>query len=124
MRRRPAVAPWLTSLLVGAVLAASGCGPASDRAGGPAPTVARPTLSPVQQQPLTVVGRDFQPGEHVVLAAKGLRSEKAEADADESGAFTVSFQQLKPCDSITVVATGSKGSRASFNLSQTACAGT
>jgi len=58
------------------------------------------------------------------VTAKGLRSETVEAHAGDKGSFTVAFRHLKPCDSVTVVAAGAKGSRAEFNLSQLTCTGT
>jgi hypothetical protein len=79
---------------------------------------------PLHQQPLVVKGTGFQAGEKVALAAKGLHSSRAIATADGSGEFEATFHGLKNCDSVTVVATGSKGSRAQFNLSQIACADT
>jgi hypothetical protein len=117
------VARWRTSLAVVALplaLALTGCGREDLRGGGSGPA-ATPTLAPVQQQPLVVKGTGFRPGEKVVLAAKGLRSSHATARADEGGAFEATFRGLKNCDSVTVVAVGSKGSRAEFNLSQIAC---
>jgi hypothetical protein len=38
--------------------------------------------------------------------------------------FETAFHGLKACDSVTVAAVGSKGSRAEFNFSQIACTGT
>jgi hypothetical protein len=75
----------------------------------------------VQQRPLIVKGTGFRPGEEVELAAKGLRSSHATARADGSGEFGATFHGLKSCDSVTVVAVGSEGSRAELNLSQIAC---
>jgi hypothetical protein len=75
----------------------------------------------VQQQPLVVRGTGFRPGEKVTLAAKGLQSSHATARADGSGEFEATLRGLKNCDSVTVTAFGSKGSRAEFNLSQIAC---
>ena len=80
-----------------------------------------PQLAPTDQSPLTVKGTGFRPHEHVLLAAKGLKSSRAETTADSSGSFIASFKGLKSCDSITVSATGSKGSRTEFNLSQIVC---
>ena len=59
-----------------------------------------------------------------MLAAKGLQSSRATTRADGSGKFEATFHGLKNCDSVTVVAVGSQGSRAEFNLSQIACADT
>jgi hypothetical protein len=117
------VALWHTSLVAVLALAASACGQAADPSGSKT-TAAMPQLAPVQQQPLTVRGTGFQPGEKVRLAAKGLKSSLADATADADGAFEAAFHGLKECDSVTVTAVGSKGSRAEFNLSQIACTGT
>jgi hypothetical protein len=68
-----------------------------------------------------VKGTGFRPGERIELAAKGLRSSHATTRADASGELEATFHGLKSCDSITVVAVGSEGSRAELNLSQIAC---
>jgi hypothetical protein len=123
-RLRPVVALWRTSgaLALLAVVAA-GCGhdPSASPSGTAGTTASRAQIAPVQQQPLVVKGTGFQPGEKVALAAKGLHSSHATARADASGEFDARFKGLKSCDSITVVAVGSEGSRANFNLSQIAC---
>jgi hypothetical protein len=115
------VALWRTSAALALVaLVAGGCGH-DPSASSTATTAARPQIAPVQQQPTIVKGTGFQPGEKVELSAKGLRSSHATARADGSGEFEAIFHGLKSCDSVTVVAVGSKGSRAEFNLSQIAC---
>ena len=68
-----------------------------------------------------VEGRGFRPREKVTLAAKSRQSSLATARADDSGKFEATFHGLENCDSVTVVAVGSMGSRADFNLSQIAC---
>ena len=68
-----------------------------------------------------VEGTGFRPDEKITLAAKGRQSSLATARADGSGEFEATFHGLQNCDSVTVVAVGSKGSRAEFNLSQIAC---
>jgi hypothetical protein len=123
MPPRQVAALWRTSLVAVLALAASACGQAADPS-GPKTTAARPALMVVQQGPLTVQGTGFQPGEKVRLAAKGLQSSLADATAGAAGTFEASFDGLKECDSVTVTAVGSKGSRAEFNLSQIACTGT
>jgi hypothetical protein len=115
------VALWRTSAALAlAALLAGGCGhdPSSS---SPGTTAGRPQLVPVQQQPLVVKGTGFQPGEKVALSAKGLHSSHATATAGDSGAFEATLRGLKSCDSVTVTAIGSKGSRGEFNLSQIAC---
>jgi hypothetical protein len=121
------VALWRTSAALAlAALVAGGCGhdPSASSPGTTKTTAARAQISPVHQQPLVVKGTGFQPGEKVALAAKGLQSSRSTATADDSGQFEATFHGLKNCDSVTVVAVGSKGSRAEFNLSQIACVDT
>jgi hypothetical protein len=116
------VARWRTSLLAAlTVLVAAGCGQAAERRPAVSTTAARPTLAPVAQEPLRVEGTGFQPGEHVRVTAKAMQGETVETDADEGGAFHVTFRKVDSCDSVTVVAAGSKGSHAEFNLSQIVC---
>jgi hypothetical protein len=121
------VARWRTSAALALLaLAAGGCGH-DPSAGTPVTTettkttASRAQISPVQSQPLEVKGTGFQPGEKVALSAKGLQSSHTTATADSSGEFEATFHGLKNCDSVTVTAVGSKGSRAEFNLSQIAC---
>ena len=124
------MAPWRTSAALALVaLVAGGCGHdpsvgSSETTGTTVGTASRAQISPVQQQPLVVEGTGFQPGEKVPLAAKGLRSGHATATADDSGRFEATFRGLENCDSVTVTAAGSQGSRAEFNLSQIACVDT
>jgi hypothetical protein len=124
------VAPWRTSAALALVaLALGGCGHdpsagSSETTGTTTGTASRAQISVQQQQPLVVKGTGFQPGEKVTLAAKGLRSSHATATADDAGQFEATFHGLKNCDSVTVTAAGSKGSRAEFNLSQIACVDT
>jgi hypothetical protein len=115
------VAPWRTSAALALLaLVAGGCGH-DPSAGSTGITAARPQLVPVQQQPLTVKGTGFRPGEKVRLSAKGLRSSAATATADGAGEFEATLRGLKSCDSVNVYAVGSSGSRAQFNLSSIAC---
>jgi hypothetical protein len=123
------VARWRTSAALALLaLVAGGCG--HDPSAGPPgttattatkTTAARAQISPVQSQPLEIKGTGFQPGEKVALSAKGLQSSHTTARADSSGEFEATFDGLRNCDSVTVTAVGSKGSRAEFNLSQIAC---
>jgi hypothetical protein len=41
--------------------------------------------------------------------------------AGRRGSFVVTFRGVSACGSVTVTARGSRGSRASFNLSQIVC---
>jgi hypothetical protein len=124
------VARWRTSAALALVaLVLGGCGHdpsagSSETTVTTAGTASRAQISPVEQRPLVVRGTGFQPGETVTLAAKGLRSSHASATADDSGQFEATLHGLKNCDSVTVTAAGSKGSRAEFNLSQIACVDT
>jgi len=116
------VARWRTSAAAAAVvLIATGCGHtvASHEAAATQTVAAQPQLAPAGQKPLEVKGTGFQPGEKVQVTAKGGPSETAVADS--AGTFVVSLPGVDPCDSLTVAASGSKGSHAEFNLSQIAC---
>jgi hypothetical protein len=72
----------------------------------------------VSKVPLRVKGTGFVPGERVRVELVGRESRTVSASS--SGSFRVSFPSDR-CQSVTVKATGSKGSRASFNLSQPLC---
>jgi glucose/arabinose dehydrogenase len=118
------VARWRTSLAAAAlVLVATACGhtEASQPAAATTTVASRAQLAPTGQKPLTVKGTGFQPNEQVRVVAKGAKS--ATATADSSGTFVASLPGVDSCDSINVVATGSKGSHAEFNLSQIVCLG-
>lgn len=118
------MALWRTSALVAAVaLLAAGCGAAQKalHTTTPAPPAGKAQLAAKGQKPLTVEGTGFQPQEKVTVVAKGMQSQRASAQADENGTFEVTLDKLDNCDSITVTATGSKGSHAEFNLSQIVC---
>jgi len=118
------VARWRTSAAAAAVLLlATGCGQTAPRDEPAAATTgaARPQLAPSGQSPLTVKGTGFQPGEKVLVVTKGVPGQTARADS--SGAFVVTLPGVDSCDSINVVANGSKGSHAEFNLSQIVCRG-
>jgi hypothetical protein len=109
------------------VLVATSCGhtEASHRAAATtaATTTAPsgPQLAPSGQKPLAVKGTGFQPSEKVRVVANGTHS--ASTVADSSGSFVARLPGVNSCDSLTVVATGSKGSHAEFNLSQIVCLG-
>jgi hypothetical protein len=67
--------------------------------------------------PTTIVaGSGFRSGEVVRLTGVPTRQVRASA----KGTFTIRFRS-DPCSSLTVTATGSKGSRASVNYSQFSC---
>jgi hypothetical protein len=72
------------------------------------------------QNPLAVRGTYFRAHELVQLVVKG-RGSRLSVNAGAHGTFVAVFKDIVGCDSITVVARGSKGSRASVNLSQIVC---
>jgi hypothetical protein len=118
------VARWRTSgALALLALTATACGQtvrSSDSTPKNDPA-ARPVLRPTGQRPVVVRGEGFRPHERVRLTAKTLRATTVEATADANGAFSATIRGVSGCDSVTVTATGSQGSRAQFNLSQVVC---
>jgi hypothetical protein len=123
MPRPRVVARWRTSAAAALLLVATACGHTVDshEAASKTTVASRPQLAPTGQKPLTVKGTGFLPNEKVRVAAKGATT--ATAAADSSGTFAVRLPGVDPCDSITVVANGSRGSHAEFNLSQIVCLG-
>lgn len=82
----------------------------------PAKSDGRPQLAMTSMQPLTVAGRGFKSGEMIRISgdvAKRVR-------ASDAGAFTVRFPRAGRCG-VSIVAIGSRGSRASLNFSQLLC---
>jgi hypothetical protein len=82
----------------------------------------RARVEPVGQGPLRVRGTSFLPGELVRVALSGQTKKSRSVTADGRGSFRVLFRNVSSCDSVTVTATGSQGSRAGFNLSSYVCA--
>jgi hypothetical protein len=82
--------------------------------------VRRAQISATGQSPLAVRGTGFLPRERVRLVVKG-RAGGVTTRAGANGTFVAVFKNVFDCGSVTVSATGSKGSRASFNLSQIVC---
>jgi hypothetical protein len=118
------VARWRTSAAAAAVvlLVATACGqaePSHEAAATQTAPAGQPQLAPTGQKPLKVEGTGFQPGEKVQVATKGVPTKTTVADS--AGSFVVSLPGVDSCDSINVVANGSHGSHAEFNLSQIAC---
>jgi hypothetical protein len=105
------------------VLLATACGhtEASHEVAATTAVPGRAQLAPAGQKPLTVKGTGFQPGEKVRVTANGGKTTTTVADS--SGTFGARLPGVNSCDSLTVVATGSKGSHAEFNLSQIVCLG-
>ena len=121
MPPRLAVARWLTSgALVGVLMLVAGCGQGSEpaRSSGTQQGATKPQLVPASKSPLKVKGTGFLAGERVRVEL--VDSATRTVDADDSGSFEVTFPSDR-CASVTVEATGSKGSRASFNFSQALC---
>jgi hypothetical protein len=120
------VAPWRTSAAAAAVLlVATACGATVGARDDPAPTTqtaaGKPQLAPNGQNPLTVKGTGFQPNEKVLVSTKGVPTQTTVASS--AGTFEVALPGVDSCDSINVVANGSRGSHAEFNLSQIVCRG-
>jgi hypothetical protein len=126
------VARWRTRAALAAVAlvavpAAIAAAVLHDGSGSSATNVAskaarHPRLAPVASEPLRVKGTEFVPGEKVRLAVVGGLDRTSRAvTAGSSGSFVAGFPGVTSCDSVTVTAVGSRGSRASFNLSQIVC---
>jgi hypothetical protein len=94
-----------------------GLGTAAEDATAPSTLAARPALTIQSMNPVRVVGRGFKAGEHVVVSV-GPRRRAATADA--RGRFIVTFARAR-CTSGTIVAIGSRGSRAKVNVPHTLC---
>jgi len=79
-------------------------------------------LVPINGDPLRVKGTGFAPREHIrIKVFVGTRRIGRRLTASRRGSFVVTFKTVRACDGPTVIARGSRGSRASFNLSQIAC---
>lgn len=65
-----------------------------------------------------IAGTGFKSGEVVRLSGIPLRQVRASA----RGTFTIRLRSVDPCNSLSVTAIGSKGSRAAVNYSQFNCA--
>jgi hypothetical protein len=94
-----------------------GVGRATESSTAPSTLAGRPALTIQSLNPLRVVGRGFKAGERVVVSV-GPRRRAATADA--RGRFTVTFARAR-CTSGTIVAIGSRGSRAKVNVPHTLC---
>lgn len=83
----------------------------------PAPT--RAQLSIKRVVPVAIIaGTGFKSGEVVRLSGVNVRQVRASA----RGTFTIRLRSVDPCNSLSVTAIGSKGSRAAVNYSQLYCA--
>jgi hypothetical protein len=83
----------------------------------PSAETKRPALTIMTMNPLRVAGRGFEPSERVTVSV-GPRRRSAVADA--RGRFTVRFGRVT-CTSATILAAGSKGSRAAVSVPKTLC---
>jgi hypothetical protein len=82
----------------------------------------RPALVPVAEAPLKLRGTHFAARERVrVRVTVGDETLSRRARAGRGGAFTVVFAGVNACDGVSGEATGSRGSRASFQFSSFAC---
>jgi hypothetical protein len=80
-------------------------------------------LAVVDSAPLTVQGTRFQAGERVKLVVSRSASLSRFVRAGARGGFTAIFTvSLSRCDPLLVRAIGARGSRATIDLTQTACA--
>lgn len=84
----------------------------------PAPTKSdgRARLAMTSMQPLTVAGRGFKSGEMIHITGDVTKRVRA----SDTGVFTVRFPRAGRCG-VSIVAIGSKGSRAGLNFSQLLC---
>jgi hypothetical protein len=79
---------------------------------------ARPALKLTRIRPVTVRGTGFKPGERVSVR---LEARRQAVTASRAGGFTVRFGQTATCAGGTIVAVGSRGSRAVANFAQLLC---
>jgi len=78
---------------------------------------ARATLTITSMHPLEVIGRGFKPSERVVVSTG---SKRKSVTATSGGRFEVRFAGLR-CAGATIVAVGSKGSRAATRPPRVLC---
>jgi hypothetical protein len=116
-------------LLVSATMGADTLVPGGQSAKKPAGTIGggptgRARLVPVGLAPLMVKGIGFKPRETVILRSPdSLAKTKRTVTANAAGSFVARMgTSADRCNGMTVVATGNKGSKASFNFSQVVCA--
>ena len=95
------------------LLIACGSGEPSQRQGG----AGRATLTVMSMNPLAVSGRGFKSSERVTVST-GTR--RKSVTATSTGRFLVRFSGLK-CAGTTIVAVGSKGSRATTRPPKVLC---
>jgi hypothetical protein len=100
------------------LLVTFGLGAAVENPAAPAAQSVRPKLTITSMNPLRVAGSGFKARERVVLSV-GQRRRAVTADA--RGHFTAGFGRAM-CSGGTILAVGSKGSRAAVRLPRTVCA--
>ena len=105
---------------IGASLEESAPPPVMTTPTAPKPAqIGRATLTLKRTMPFVIVGgTGFKPGETVRLNGPITKSVKASA----RGTFLVRLGSADPCGDLSIVARGSKGSRASIQFSQFQCA--
>jgi hypothetical protein len=82
----------------------------------------RAVLVPMSTAPLKVKGTHFASRERVrVRVGLGERTLSRSVRAGRSGSFVINFPGVEACNGVTGVATGSRGSHASFQFSSFAC---
>jgi hypothetical protein len=84
-----------------------------------APSTGRASITFTSLRPLTIRGWGFKAGERVSVRVSGEGIKRVVAT--RRGAFVVRFPYQGSCPSVSVVAVGSKGSRASLNISHLLC---
>jgi hypothetical protein len=84
-----------------------------------APSTGRASIMFTSLRPLTIAGRGFKAEERVSVRVSGEGSKRVVAS--RRGAFVVRFPYQGNCPSLSVIAVGSKGSRASLNISHLLC---
>ena len=104
---------------VGGSMPGSGLGDVQQVAPPKVAPTGRATLTLKRTYPMVIVaGSRFKPGETVRVT--GTRTMRVRAST--GGTFVVRFRSSDPCNSLTFVAVGSRGSRASIQYSQVHCA--
>jgi hypothetical protein len=110
---RTAALLGVCAIAAGVVLGFTLLGGSSSKAGG------TPSIRLVRAAPLTVRGEHFRSGEQVRVAAAG---KSAQTKANGDGIFVVTVRGATRCETLRVLARGSKGSYAIVKLlPQPAC---
>jgi hypothetical protein len=104
----------MTLFSSGDTVPSSGTG---DALQAPARNTARLMIKPVIPT-VIIAGTGFKSGEVVRLTGVPVRQVRASA----RGTFTIRLRSVDPCNSLSVTAIGSKGSRTAVNYSQFNCA--